>query len=50
MRFYKEFYGFLFEFNSWVEYFKFLLARLCGFLFAVFVIFLVLMYFANYYE
>lgn len=50
MRFYKEFYGFLFEFNSWVEYFKFLLARLCGLLLAVFVIFLVLMYFANYYE
>lgn len=30
MRFFKEFYGFFFEFNSWVEYFRFLLGRLIG--------------------
>lgn len=30
MRFFKEVCGFIFEFNSWGEYFSFLLGRLIG--------------------
>jgi len=30
MRFFKEFHGFFFEFNSLGDYFKFLLGRLVG--------------------
>lgn len=50
MRFFKEFYGFIFEFNSWGEYFKFILARLLGAVAAIAVIILILLYFSYYYE
>ena len=30
MRFFKEYWGFIFEFNSLGEYFKFMLGRLVG--------------------
>jgi len=50
MRFFKEFYGFIFEFNSWGDYLKFIIARLLGMIAAIAVIFLVLMYFAYCYE
>ena len=30
MRFFKDFNGFLYEFNSWGEYLRFLLGRLLG--------------------
>jgi hypothetical protein len=50
MRFFKEFYGFTFEFNSWGEYFKFILGRLLGAIAAIVVILLILMYFTYFYE
>ena len=45
MRFFKEFDGFLFEFNSWGEYFKFLLGRLIGAIIAVGILVLILFFF-----
>ena len=42
MRFFKEFNGFLFEFNPWGEYFKFLLGRLIGPIIAVGILVLIL--------
>jgi hypothetical protein len=50
MRFFKEFYGFLFEFNSWGEYFKFLLGRLIGAIIAVGILVLILYFFYWYGE
>jgi len=35
MRFFKEFHGFLIEFNSFGEYCKFLLGRLLGAIFGI---------------
>lgn len=35
MRFFREFDGFIFEFNSWSEYFMFLLGRLVGLLIGI---------------
>jgi hypothetical protein len=48
MRFYKEFYGFIFEFNSWGEYFRFLFARFLGMVAGIVVVILLLMFFGNY--
>ena len=48
MRFFKEFGGFLFEFNSWREYFKFLLGRLIGIVIAIGIIILILYFFYLY--
>ena len=45
MRFFKEFNGFLFEFNSWGEYFRFLLGRLIGAIIAVGILVLILCFF-----
>lgn len=42
MRFYKEFDGFIFEFNSWREYFMFVPGRLVGLVIALGAIALIL--------
>lgn len=42
MRFFKEFNGFLFEFNSWREYFLFLLGRLAGVIVIIGIILLII--------
>ena len=41
MRFFKEFHGFFFEFNSLGDYFKFLLGRLIGAILGIGVLFLI---------
>jgi hypothetical protein len=41
MRFFKEFHGFFFEFNSFGDYFKFLLGRLVGAILGIGVLFLI---------
>lgn len=41
MRFFKEVWGFIFEFNSWGEYFGFLLGRVVGIIIFIGILFLI---------
>ncbi len=41
MRFFKEFHGFFFEFNSLGDYFKFLLGRLVGAILGIGILFVI---------